>query len=262
MDWSARLRLITNLKPNMNAKNVKVTFILISLTLITGVILHRINERSNSFQAGEKIFLRLKRNTGPVIRGFQYNRYSVGKKALKIKAAKLSIEKKKIGIFKLSPFKIVRFRDAEIDFFGRTNKLVEETSPPRKALSGSKNKARRHDIAFMGVLSPEMMPPAALKGTVSAVCEPVKINLYLDDEPVTKIQANKAIIDPRRRRMILRGNISVASGYSHLSTNRLEIYPETGLFEINNKYVFETQGETITGEKLTTDFFLETVRIQ
>ncbi len=247
----------------MNAKNVTVTFLLISLALITGVIWHRINETSKSFQAEEKIFIRFKKNTGPIIRGFQYSKYHEGRKALIIKAAKFSIEKKKIGIFKISPLKVARFRDAEIDFFGRTNQPGNKTSQPRKALSGSENGAAiRNDSAFKGVLSQEMMPPSALKGSVSAICEPVKINLHLDDVLVTRIQAEKAIVDPRKRRMILRDNIRVTSGSSHLSTDRLAIYPETGLFEVNNKYVFETQGETITGEKLTTDFFLKKVSMQ
>jgi hypothetical protein len=247
----------------MNAKNVTVTFLLISLVLITGVIWHRINERSKSFQAEEKIFIRIKKNTGPIIRGFRYSKYYEGRKALSIKAAKFSIEKKKIGIFKISPLKVARFRDAEIDFFGRTNQPDDNTSQPRQALSGSENgTAISNDSAFKGVLSQEILPPSALKGSVSAICEPVKINLHLDDVLVTRIQAGKAIVDPRKRRMILLDNIRVTSGSSHLSTDRMAIYPETGLFEVNNKYVFETQGETITGDKLTTDFFLKKVSMQ
>jgi hypothetical protein len=247
----------------MNAKNIKVTFILISLALLTGVVWHRINESPISHQAEKKAFLRFKKNTGPIIRGFRYSKYHEGRKALTIKAAKFSIEKKKIGIFKLSPFKVARFRDAEIGFFGTTNQPDDQTSQPRRAVSGSENGATiRNDIAFKGILSQEMMPPSALKGSVSAICEPVKINLYLDDAPVTRIQAGKAIVDPRKRRMILLGNIQVTSGSSHLSTDRLAIYPETGLFEVNNAYVFETQGETITGEKMTSDFFLKKVSMQ
>ena len=247
----------------MNAKNVKVTFILISVALITGVILHRINESSKSFRAEEKIFLRFRKNTGPIIRGFQYSNYRKGKKSLSIRAAKFSIEKKKIGIFKLSPFKVARFRDAEIDFFGKTKQPDDKTSQPHKAGSGSENGAAiKNAIAFKGILSQEMMPPSALKGSVSAICEPVKINLHLDDAPVTRIQAGKAIVDPRKRRMILLDNIRVTSGSSHLSTDRLAIYPETGLFEVNNAYIFKTQGETLTGAKMTSDFFLKKVRIQ
>ena len=246
----------------MNSRTLKL-FAVIGLALITGVVFLRMNETSKSYEAEEKIFIRLKKNTGPIIRGFQYNNYHKGRKALNIKAAKFSIEKKKIGIFKLSPFKVARFRDAEIDFYGETDQPDDKTSQPRKALSGSENGAAiRNDIAFKGILSQEMMPPSVLKGSVSAVCEPVKINLYLNDALVTMIQAEKAIVDPRRRRMILRKNIQVTSGASHLSTNRLAIYPETGLFEIENNYVLKRQGETITGEKLTTDFFLKKISMQ
>jgi lipopolysaccharide export system protein LptA len=101
-----------------------------------------------------------------------------------------------------------------------------------------------------------------LKGSVSAICEPVKINLYLNDAPVTVIQAENAIVDPRRRRMILRDNVQVISGISELSTNRLAIYPETGLFEVDHRYVLKSQDDTVTGEKLTTDFFLKQVSMQ
>ena len=108
----------------MNDKNLKMIFLLISIALISGVVLESINERPKSNQTEEKAFLRLEKNTGPIIRGFQYSIYHEGQKALKIRAAKFSVEKKKIGIFKLSPFKVARFRDAEIDFYGKTDQPV------------------------------------------------------------------------------------------------------------------------------------------
>ena len=80
----------------MNAKNVIVTFMLISLALITGVILHSTNERSKSLLAEEKIFLRFRKNAGPIMRGFEYSDYNEGKKSLSIRAAKFSVKKKKI----------------------------------------------------------------------------------------------------------------------------------------------------------------------
>jgi lipopolysaccharide export system protein LptA len=104
-----------------------------------------------------------------------------------------------------------------------------------------------------------MLPPLALKGSVSAVFEPVQINFYIDDAPRTMIKAQKAIVDPRRRRMILQKDVQVNSGALNLSTDRLVIYPETGLFEIEKNYVLKTQDKTITGENLTTDFFLQKV---
>ncbi len=242
----------------MSNKNLKLILILISLVLISSVVLISTKDRPESIKAEEKIFLRLKKNSGPIIRGFKYSNYHQGGKALNIRAAKFSIEKKKIGIFKLSPFKVARFRDAEIDFYGESGQPDENMSQVRNALSGKDGSAAtRNDISFKGVLSREMLPPPALKGSVSAVCEPVQINFYIDDAPRTIIKAEKAIVDPRGHRMILQKNVQVNSGALNLATDRLVIYPETGLFEIEKKYVLKTEDKTVTGEKLTTDFFLK-----
>jgi len=241
----------------MIKNHLKLILTLISLAIISSVVLIGIIKRPDSNQTEEKIFLRLKKNSDPIIRGFQYSNYYKGRKSLSIKAAKFSVEKKKIGIFQLSPFKVVRFRDAEIDFYGENEQPDEKKNQPRTPSTRKDNSATiMNNTSFKGILSQELLPPQALKGSVSAICEPVKINLYLNDAPVTRIQADKAIVDPRRHRMILWKNIQVISGTLNLSTDRLAIYPETGLFEIENKYVLKTQDETTTGEKLTTDFFL------
>jgi hypothetical protein len=244
----------------MNNKPLKLILLMISIALISGLVVKGITGRSKSTQKEKEVFLRLNKNTGLIMKGFQYSQYHEGQKALSIKAAKFSVEKKKISIFKLSPFKVASLKDAEIDFFGVTNRHDEEKNQPNNPSTDKEdNTAGMSGISFKGVLSQEILPPAALKGSISATCEPVKINLYLDDAPVTVIQAEKAIVDPRQRRLILRNDIQVRSGSLSLSTDRMAIYPETGLFEIENKFVLKTQDETITGEKLTTDFFLEVV---
>jgi hypothetical protein len=246
----------------MQSKNFKLIFLMTGMALLSAVVLKIIIDRPEPIKAEEKIFLRLNKNSGPIMRGFQYSNYQKGRKVLNIKAAKFSVDKKKIGIFKLSPFKVARFRDAEIDFFGATDQPDEKIGQPRNALPGKENRtAVNSNVSFKGVLSQDMLPPAALKGSVSAVCEPVRINLYLNDRPRTVIQAGIAIVDLRQRRMILRKNVQVKSGGMNLSTDRLVIYPETGLFEIEKKYVLKTDNKTITGENLTTDFYLKTVRM-
>ncbi|CAB1076725.1 hypothetical protein D1AOALGA4SA_4520 [Olavius algarvensis Delta 1 endosymbiont] len=244
----------------MKTKHLKLIFLLIGITLISAVVFKSINEIPQSNQSEEKIFLRLKKNSGPVIRGFQYSNYHQGRKALNIRAAKFNVEKKKIGVFKFSPFKVARFRDAEIDFFGKIDHPDEKPSKPRNSLSDiDRGETAGNVISFRGVLSQAMLPPPALKGSISAICEPVKLNLYLEDNPVTMIYAEKGVVDPRRRRMIFHRNILVTSGGATLSTDRLAVYPETGLFEIENDYVLTKDDETITGEKLTTDFLLKKI---
>ena len=246
-------------------KRRKIFFIILfsTVAIISSVLFYKLHDRSNYSESEKKIFLRLKRNAGPVLRGFQYSKYCEGQKSLSIKAAKLSVAKKKFGIFKLAPLKVAMFRDAQIDLFGETGRPNQRKDQERKFSSADENSAAViNGVSFKGILSPETLPPPILEGSISAIGEPALINLYIDDEPITQIQAEKAIIDPRKRRMILRGNVQVVSGFSQLTTNRLEIYPETGLFEIDDKYALKSQNETYLGENLTTDFFLQKVSSQ
>ena len=126
--------------------------------------------------------------------------------------------------------------------------------------AGAQNKK---DITIKGLFSEETIPTSLLKGATSAVFEPVKINFcLLDGKPVTEIHAKRATFDPRRRRINMDGKILATASFCELSTNRLMIYPEKGIIEVNNKFVLKTQSGQITGEKLTTDFFLEKVNRQ
>ena len=244
----------------MNIKIPILAFILVCLFLAGGFILNGISHRNRLVQEDRIAYLRINRSAGPIMKGFQYSTYHEGRKALSIKAAKFSVEKKKIGIFQLSPFKVARLKDAEINFYTtRVRSDEKESQPPNPNVAKDEIIRGVQEVSFKGVLTQEMLPPTELSGSVSAICEPVRINLYLDGVRVTMIQAEEAVVDPRRRRMILRNNIQVTSGMLNLSTDRLEIYPETGLLEADNKYVLKSQSETITGEKLTTDLLLKKV---
>lgn len=249
----------------MNIKIPILAFILICLFLAGGFIFNGISHRNRLAQEDQMAYLRINRSAGPIMKGFQYSTYHDGQKALSIKAAKFSVEKKKIGIFQLSPFKVARLINAEINFYTKTGRSdAMKNQPPGPINSRDEILRNAQEVSFKGILTQEMLPSAELRGSVSVICEPIRINLYLDDapKPVTMIQAGEAVVDPRRRRMILRDNIQVTSGALNLSTDRLAIYPETGLLEAESRYVLKSQNETVNGEKLTTDLFLKKVSTQ
>jgi hypothetical protein len=231
----------------MARKYLKFLAILIMLTLISCVIFFYLSGSSNLPLQEKKNYPSLKKKKDLTIRGFRFSGYHEGQKAITIKAAKFSVEKKKIGIFKLSLARAARFRGAEIDFYVNND-------PSAADLQDKKT------IALDGIFSKETFPVSVLNGATSAVFEPVKINFcLLDDTPVTEIRAKRATFEPLHRRIVLRGEIFATAGFSQLSTNRLMIYPEKGIIEINNKFVLKTQNEQIIGEKLTTDLFLKKV---
>jgi hypothetical protein len=244
-------------------RNKKSIALLIGLALITSMVFIGIKRKSDSQPVKDISFMRFPNNAGPIFRGFKYSQYNESKRGVTITAVHFSIEKKKTGIFKLSPLKFARFRGAEIDLFGATIPPDQNSKQPHKALTHREsNRHRRNESSFKGVISKDTIPLSALRGAVSAICEPVKINFYLDDTPVTRIKASKAIVNPRRRTLVLENSIQVTSGSSLLSTDRLKIYPETGRLEVDNYYVLKTPGGTRKGKKLTTDLFLNQIFIQ
>lgn len=231
----------------MARKHLKFILILFMLTLLSGVIFLYVYDKTKQVSQDKANHFSFRKKKDLTIRGFRFSGYHEGQKTLTIKAARFSVEKKKIGIIKFSPMRTARFRGAEIDFY-------VDNDP------SSAGPLDKRDITIKGLFSKETIPTSLLKGATSAVFDPVKINFcLLDGKPVTEIRAKRATFDPRRRRIVMDGKILATASFSELSTNRLLIYPDKGIIEVNNKFVLKTQSGQITGEKLTTDFFLEKV---
>jgi hypothetical protein len=228
----------------MARKHLKFILILFILTLLSGVIFIYVSGSSRQSSLDKANHFSFRKKKDLTIRGFRFSGYHEGRKTLTIKAAKFSIEKKKIGFLKFSALRSARFRGAEIDFY--------VTHDPSAA--GSQDKK---DVTIKGVFSKETIPDSLLKGAKSAIFEPVKINFCLDNTPVTEIYAKRATIDPLQRRIVLEGKIVATAAPNRLSTNHLMIYPEKGIIEVNHNFVLKTEGEQITGEKLITNLFLK-----
>jgi hypothetical protein len=219
------------------------------LTLISGVIFFYLYGRPEQSSQENTNYRTLKIKNDLTIRGFRFDGYHEVHKTISIKAARFSIEKKKIGILKFSPLRAARFRGAEIDFY-----LNNDPS------DGSLRDKRT--VTTRGLFSQETLPVSLLKGATSAVFEPVKISFCLDDSPVIEIHAKRATFEPLQHRLVLDGKIVVTAGPNQLSTNRLMIYPEKGVIEVNDKFVLKTQSEQVKGEKLTSDLFLKKMNEQ
>jgi len=207
--------------------------------MISSALFFYFHRESKHSPVGKKNYPSLQRKKDIVIKGFRFNGYHEGRQTITIKAAKFSIEKKKIGIFKFTLVRAAKFRDAEIDLF------INEDLPGK------------NETTIKGLFSQETPLGSSLKGATSIIFKPVKINFRFANAPVTKIHASKATFDSSRQRIILKGQIIATAESNQLSTNRLMIYLEKGTFEIKNKFVLKTQSGQITGEKLITDFFLK-----
>lgn len=233
----------------MARKHLKFLIILFMLILISGVIFLYVSDTDKHSSQDKTNHFSFRKKKDLTIRGFRFSGFHQGRKAITIKAAKFSVEKKKIGIFKFSPLRAARFRGVEIDFYVNNDPSAESLQA-------------KNAITIKGLFSKDTIPVSLLKGAASAVFEPVKINFCLNDTPVTEIRAKTATFDPRHRRIVMQGDIFATANSNQLSTNKLMIYPDKGIIEVKHKFVLKTQSEQMNGEKLTTDLFLNTVSRQ
>jgi len=230
----------------MARKLLKFLMALFMVTLISGVIFFYLSGRSEHSSQESTNYRSVKTKKDPTIRGFRFSGYHEGQKAITIKAAKFSVEKKKIGIFKFSVVRAARFRGAEIDLYVNNDSSADSLQDKRT-------------ITTKGLFLKETIPVSLLNGATSAVFEPVKINFCLNDTPITQIRAKRATFEPLQGRIVLDGKIFATAALNQLSTNRLMIYPEKGIIKVNNNFVLKTESQQISGEKLTTDLFLKKV---
>jgi hypothetical protein len=137
----------------MARKNLNFILTAFILTLLSGVIFFYLSGKSE-FSSQENIkhrFLNKKKDL--TIRGFRFSGYHQGQKAIAIKAAKFSIEKKKIGVFKFAPMRAARFRGAEVDLYVNNEGFAEDLQDKK-------------DIIVKGLFSQETMPVSAMETNV------------------------------------------------------------------------------------------------
>ena len=187
-----------------------------------------------------------------VVRGFQFFGYHQGEKNITIKAVRHSIEKKKLGLFRSGVIRIAKFKGAEIDLYV---KQVES----EKKLEGDSQKS---SFSLKGTFTKEAMPASQLKNVVSFIFEPVKINFYNGKSLITQIQANRASIKSKGRRVVFQGLVLATSESRSLATDKLTFVPDSGLFKTDRHFVLKTSEKQFTGENLTTDLFLNIVSMQ
>jgi len=187
-----------------------------------------------------------------VFLGFQFDGNKQGEKVISIKAVKLSIEKMKFGLFRSSAIRIAKFKGAEIDIYA---KQVES----EKKLEGDSQKS---NYSLKGTFTKEAMPASRFKNVASFIFEPVKINFYNGKSLITQIQANRASIKSKGRRVVFQGQVSVTSESRSLATDKLTFFPDSGLFKSDRHFVLKTSEKKFTGENLTTDLSLYLIPAQ
>ena len=204
-------------------------------------------------EAGLKQEYLLKQNRHPlVILGFQFKGYDGDQQRISIKAAKHSIDKRKMGFISLGSDYIARYKNAVIDIHGQ---YVENTKT-------NHNDAQIATYSFNAMFSKEVMPILSQKDISALIFEPAIINFFNGNNLITQVQANSATIKAMDGRIFLKGQISAESASRILSTDRLTLISDSGLMETNSNFILKTPEKQITGKSFKSDIVLNTLKIQ
>jgi len=194
------------------------------------------------------------------IRGLQFHGHDQGgKRVLSLKADRFTIEKKKIGFFRVGLLNMVRIENGVIDLYGRIRESSLHDPAPHPDQDSAKQQAPMKagdNITFKDLFSKDALPSFSVKNISSIEIRPVCINLHMEKSRVSQIKASEATIRLRERDVFFRGEVQVVSGPRSLTTDHLIFLPEQGIISTDQNYILKTPVESLNGNGLTTDIFV------
>ncbi len=177
------------------------------------------------------------------ISGFKFDSFEDTEHVLSIKAEKFTIEKKKLGFFRLGLIHDAIFENAIIDVYLKTKTLHDDTNVKGAVLPYLK----------------DALPSFDTKRISSILIEPVCLNLLDGKSLLTRITSNAAIISLIKQNICFKGNVRVVSADKSLITEHLNFFPENSVMETDRHYILKNPEKTIEGKNITLDVFLNVV---
>ena len=193
------------------------------------------------------------------IRGFHFEGSHEGRKTISIKADKFTIEKKKLGFFRLGMINMAMLRNADIDIYGkRTSPAAEKLQKTYGQIPAKppNNKQMSRGITFKDIFQKEALPTFRHKRILSILMEPASVKLHTEQSEIIRITAASASIRLKKRDILFKGDVRVESGPKVLMTEQLKMFPENGILRTDGYFVLNISGKKWEGEGLITDLFL------
>jgi hypothetical protein len=190
--------------------------------------------------------------------GFRYEGNREGKKTISIKADKFTIEKKKLGLFRVGLLNVARFKNAVIDIYGQRIGTGQDALPMSTAQAPGKPNTHTQNsgMSFRELFTGDALPSFSVKRISSIMIEPICLNLYDGESLISQITASSANIRLRKRDIFFEGNVLVKSGSASLKSDHLILMPENGALRAERHFFLETPEKRLEGERLTTDLYL------
>jgi len=176
-----------------------------------------------------------------------YESFNNGQRTIFLKADRFSIQRKKIGFFRLGLVNMAVFDNADIvlhlqhkgDDHGCCHDLCEEASDKQSLPDLSK-----------------MLPPNAAGRISSLTLKPVSLSLIDENTVLTRIASESAELRLTGSGIEFTGNVEVVSEDRTLTTKSLIFYPDDFYLETIDRFVLDDPETRIKGEEITLDIRL------
>ena len=226
-------------------KLYKIFLILVSVFAVCGTIFLFNQHRTLINQNDQQEVLQQKSlQYRHKIEGFKFDKFDNGERTHSIKADKFTIEKKKLGFFRLGLINVATFKDALIDVYLKERSSGNDSDSIRKALPSLRD-------AF---------PSFSKKPVSSIVVENICLNLRDKRSLLTQLTSKSAIIRLNKHDILFEGNVRVASGDKILITEKLNFFPESFLMRARRHFILKTPYKKLEGHGVTVDFFLNVLK--
>lgn len=166
-----------------------------------------------------------------------------GRPALSIQADNLTVERKKIGVFRFGLMNTARMVNVQIHLYGDNKNGNPDFS---KSLS---------DESFKSF-------PIRVGNVSSLEATPMDITLYLDEAVTTNVRASAASLRLKDRVIVFEGAVQIVSGQKTLAAERLSFDPQAGRFKTDKPFTLTDGNRRLQGQGLMTDIFLRPVKTQ
>ena len=177
------------------------------------------------------------------ITGFNFDSFANGEKVISIKADKFTVEKKKLGFFRLGLINVAILKNAIIDVFLNRKTSLNDPDLTENALPSLK----------------DALPSFSAKRISSIIIEPVCLKLLNEHTLLTQITSNSAIIRLTKKTILFEGGVQVLSGNKSLTTEGLNFFSENSVMKTVRHFILKTPEKKIEGNYVTLDMYLNVV---
>ncbi|RLB10879.1 MAG: hypothetical protein DRG39_05350 [Deltaproteobacteria bacterium] len=191
------------------------------------------------------------------MRNFCYQSFMGSNQLVSIQADRFTVEKKRLGFFRISLINQARMDNALIEIFSYPSQIhqshKQDNNLPSRGSSKQKSGAEEEiKLSFKDYLSPLLKK----KKIISVIISPVTIKLYKGKQAIFSISAKRCVANLLRHNIKFKGHVKAIYGARVLKAHHVELDTKARVLKVDSPFTLTENKKTIRGRYLLTDLKL------